>query len=135
MKIFIASVMMMLSSISYALDQINRDLLQMVNEYNQSLPMNVGNGMVAMNMGYIPGSRIITANYQFQTATVAQIKQFGIEKIKAQGKQNLVRLNCTSEPNGEYIRKEGLRMKYSYFDRDNNHIYDIWVTKDDCTKI
>lgn len=135
MKAKVFLLLLVMPSLALALDQIDKELMEMVNEFNQSMPMNVGNGMVALNMGYIPGSRIIIASYQFQTATVAQLKQYGIDKIKAQGKQNLVRMNCTSEPNGEYIRKEGLRMKYSYFDKDNNHIYDIWVSKEDCLRL
>ena len=90
--------------------------------------------MVQINMGYIPGERIIISNYKFNEASVADLKRYGIDEIKKKGKENLVRMNCTSEPNGEYLREEGLRMKYSYFDRDSAHIYDIWVSKKDCAQ-
>lgn len=125
-------LLIILSSSVYAQDQVDREMMEAVNEMNQLMPMNVGNGLVALNMGYIPGSRIVVTTYRFESATVEQIRAFGIEALKAQGKQALVRMNCTSEPNGEFIRQEGLRMKYIYFDKNHNQIYDIWVTKEDC---
>ena len=135
MKAKILLSLLVMPSFALGLDQMDKQLMQIANEFNQSMPMDVGNGVVAVNMGYIPGSRIVIASYQFQTATVAEIKQYGIDKIKAQGEKNLVRMNCTSEPNAEYMRNQGIRMKYRYFDKYNNHICDIWVSKEDCLRL
>lgn len=132
MKATVFFLLLMIPSFAFSIDLIDEQLMDIVNESNKSMPMNVGNGMTALNMGYIPGARVIIINYQLQNATVEQIKQYGIDNLKAQGKQNLVRLNCTSTPNSEFIREEGVRMKYSYYDKDYNHVYDIWVSKDDC---
>lgn len=129
-KIFL--LLFMIPTFAFSLDLIDKELMDMANESNKSMPMNVGNGLILMNMAYIPVSRIIIMNYQIQSVTVAQIKKYGINNLKAQGKQNLVHLNCTSTPNGEFIREEGVRMKYSYYDKDYNHVYDIWISKDDC---
>lgn len=76
-----------------------------------------------------PAHRMFIYKYRLINVVVAKIDH---EKFRVGSKPQLVQLSCTRpETVGEFLSK-GVTLRYSYFDKDRQHIATIDVTPKDC---
>jgi hypothetical protein len=69
--------------------------------------------------------------YKYRVAAYA-VSQLDHEKFAAGAKQRVVQLACNqAETRDEYLKK-GVTLRYSYFDKNKQHIATVDVTPADC---
>lgn len=69
--------------------------------------------------------------YKYRLVNVS-VGQFDHQKFAAESKPKLVLASCTTAGTRDDFLKKGISLRYSYFDKDKQHIATIDVTPKDC---
>jgi hypothetical protein len=102
-------------------------LERMAAEINRSVPVMIDQETELMPAAGAPAMLIY--NYRLVNYSVAQLDY---DKFAAGAKERLRQGACSrAETRDNYLRK-GVTLRYSYFDRDKQHIATIDVTPADC---
>jgi hypothetical protein len=95
---------------------INRSVPVMIDEETELLPSTAGYAMLVYN-------------YRLVKYAVAQLDH---QKFAAGAKQKVTQGACNQPEMRDGFLKQGVTLRYSYFDKDKQHIATIDVTPADC---
>ena len=96
--------------------EINRSVPIMIDAETELLPSTAGFGMLVYNYRLIKYS----------------VTQLDHQKFAAGAKQKIVQGACNRPETRDGFLKQGVVLRYSYFDRDKRHIATIDVTPAEC---
>jgi hypothetical protein len=96
--------------------QINRSVPVMIDQETELLPAEGHEGMLIYN-------------YRLVSYTVSQLDH---QKFAAGAKQKVTQGACSRPETRDEFLRNGVTLRYSYFDRDKQHIATIDVTPADC---
>jgi hypothetical protein len=96
--------------------EINRSVPVMIDEETELLPASVGHAMLIYN-------------YRLVKHSAAQLDH---QKFAAGAKQKVTQGACSRPETRDGFLKEGVTLRYSYFDKDKQHIATVDVTPADC---
>jgi hypothetical protein len=94
---------------------------------NRSLPVQLDEKTELMVTEAAPGMFI----YKYRLVEIA-VNRVDHQKFAATAKPRLVKTACDRPETREEFLKKGVTLRYSYFDKDKNHIATIDVTPADC---
>jgi hypothetical protein len=97
-------------------DQINRSMPVMIDKETQLMPSAGYDGMLVYN-------------YRLVSYSASQIDH---RKFAAGVKQKVAQGACNRPETRDDFLKNGVTLRYSYFDKDNQHIATVDVTPADC---
>jgi hypothetical protein len=97
-------------------DDINRSVPVMIDAETELLPTEAAAAMLIYN-------------YRLVKYTAARLDR---EKFAAAAKQRLTQGACSRPETRDGFLKEGVTLRYSYFDKDKQHVATIDVTPSDC---
>jgi hypothetical protein len=95
---------------------INRSVPVMIDEETELLPSTAGYAMLVYN-------------YRLVKYSVAQLDH---QKFAAGAKQKVTQGACSQPVMRDDFLKQGVTLRYSYFDKDKRHIATVEVTPADC---
>ncbi len=95
---------------------INRSVPVMIDEETELMPAQGAQGMLIYN-------------YRLVSYSAAQVNP---EKFTAGVKQKVTQSACNRPETSEEFLKQGVTLRYSYFDKDKKHIATVDVTPADC---
>ena len=95
---------------------INRSVPVMIDAETELLPSTTGYGMLVYNYRLVKYSA----------------RQLDHQKFAAGAKQKIVQGACSRPETRDGFLKEGVTLRYSYFDKDKRHIATIEVAPADC---
>ena len=96
--------------------EINRSVPVMIDEETELLPA-------------VGGHAMLIYNYRLVKHSVAQLDH---EKFAAGAKQKIAQGACSRPETRDGFLKEGVTLRYSYFDKDKRHVATVDVTPADC---
>jgi hypothetical protein len=96
--------------------EINRSVPVMIDEETELLPAAAGHAMLIYN-------------YRLVKYSVAQLDH---QRFAAGAKQKVTQGACSRPETRDEFLKEGVTLRYSYFDKEKQHIATIDVTPADC---
>jgi uncharacterized protein YjhX (UPF0386 family) len=96
--------------------EINRSVPVMIDEETELLPAAGGHAMLIYN-------------YRLVKHSVAQLDH---QKFAAGAKQKVAQGACSRPETRDGFLKEGVTLRYSYFDKDKQHVATVDVTPADC---
>ena len=96
--------------------EINRSVPVMIDEETELLPAAAGHAMLIYN-------------YRLVKHSVAQLDH---QKFAAGAKQKVAQGACNRPETRDGFLKEGVTLRYSYFDKEKRHVATIDVTPADC---
>ncbi len=97
-------------------DQINRSMPVMIDKETELMPSAGYDGMLVYN-------------YRLVSYSASQID---LRKFAAGVKEKVTQSACSRPETRDDFLKNGVTLRYSYFDKDNQHIATIDVTPADC---
>ena len=100
---------------------------KIVAEINRSVPMMIDQETELMPAEGAPGMLIY--NYRLVGYSVTQVDQ---ERFAAGAKERVKQNACGRPETRDNLLKKGVTLRYSYFDKDKQHIATIDVTPSDC---
>ena len=96
--------------------EINRSVPVMIDEETELLPAGAGHAMLIYN-------------YRLVKHSVAQLDH---QRFAAGAKQKVTQGACSRSETRDGFLKEGVTLRYSYFDKEKQHIATFDVTPADC---
>jgi hypothetical protein len=102
-------------------------LVKIAADINRSLPTMIDKETELLPMAGAPGMLIYS--YRLVNFSAAQINH---EKFAAAAKQQVVQGACGRPETRDDFLKKGVKLRYSYFDRERKHIATVDVTPADC---
>lgn len=96
--------------------EINRSVPMMIDAETELLPSTAGYGMLVYN-------------YRLVKYSVSQLDH---QKFAAGAKQKIVQGACNRSETRDGFLKEGVTLRYSYFDKEKRHVATIDVVPADC---
>ena len=96
-------------------------------EINRSVPVMIDQETELMPAASEPGMLIY--NYRLVNVSVAQVDY---SKFAAGAKERLSEGACNRAETRDNLLKKGVTLRYSYFDKDKQHIATVDVTPSDC---
>ena len=96
--------------------EINRSVPVMIDEETELLPAAAGHAMLIYN-------------YRLVKYSVARLDH---QKFAAGAKQKVSQGACSRPETRDGFLKEGVTLRYSYFDKDRQHVATVDVTPADC---
>jgi hypothetical protein len=96
-------------------------------EINRSVPMMIDQETELMPAEGAPGTLIY--NYRLVSYSIAQVDQ---ERFAAGAKERVKQNACGRPETRDNLLKKGVTLRYSYFDKDKQHIATIDVAPSDC---
>jgi hypothetical protein len=96
--------------------EINRSVPVMIDAETELLPSTAGYAMLVYN-------------YRLVKYSVGQLDH---QKFAAGAKQKIIQCACNRPETRDGFLKEGVTLRYSYFDKDKRHIATIEVAPADC---
>ena len=102
-------------------------LREIAGDINRSVPV-----MIDAETELLPteaAAAMLIYNYRLVKYTVARLDR---EKFAAAAKQRLTQGACSRPETRDGFLKEGVTLRYSYFDKDKQHVATIDVTPSDC---
>jgi hypothetical protein len=95
---------------------INRSVPVMIDAETELLPSTAGYAMLVYNYRLVKYS----------------VRQLDHQKFAAGAKQKIVQAACNRPETRDGFLKEGVTLRYSYFDKDKQHIATVEVVPADC---
>jgi hypothetical protein len=102
-------------------------LREIAGDINRSVPV-----MIDAETELLPteaAAAMLIYNYRLVKYTAARLDR---EKFAAAAKQRLTQGACSRPETRDGFLKEGVTLRYSYFDKDKQHVATIDVTPSDC---
>jgi hypothetical protein len=102
-------------------------LREIAGDINRSVPV-----MIDAETELLPteaAAAMLIYNYRLVKFTAARLDR---EKFAAAAKQRLTQGACSRPETRDGFLKEGVTLRYSYFDKDKQHVATIDVTPSDC---
>jgi hypothetical protein len=102
-------------------------LSKLAAEINRSVPM-----MIDAETELLPvvgADGILIYNYRLVSYAVAQLDP---EKFRAGAKQRVTQAACSTPETRDGLLRKGVTLRYSYFDKEKQHIATLDVTPADC---
>jgi hypothetical protein len=96
-------------------------------EINRSVPMMIDQETELMPAEGAPGTLIY--NYRLVSYSITQVDQ---ERFAAGAKERVKQNACGRPETRDSLLKKGVTLRYSYFDKDKQHIATIDVAPSDC---
>ena len=96
--------------------EINRSVPVMIDEETELLPTTAGHAMLVYNYRLVKHSAV----------------QLDRQKFAAGAKQKVIQGACSRPETRDDFLKEGVTLRYTYFDKDKQHIATVDVTPADC---
>ncbi|HVO92768.1 MAG TPA: hypothetical protein VMT22_08000 [Terriglobales bacterium] len=97
-------------------DEINRSVPVMIDKETELMPSTVYDGMLVYN-------------YRLVSYSVSQIDP---RKFAAGVKQKVTQAACNRPETRDEFLKNGVTLRYAYFDKNNKHIATVDITPADC---
>jgi hypothetical protein len=104
----------------------NASLGKMVSQMGLTLPMMIDSETELYSI--LGADKTIRYFYRLVNLPFQKISAEDIEKIKPK----MINFNCTTPETKNGVLKRGIKMRYSYYDKDKVHIADIEITPSDC---
>lgn len=104
-----------------------RHLREIADQINQSVPVMIDKETQLMPSAGYDG--MLVYNYRLVSYSASQIDH---RKFAAGVKQKVAQSACNRPETRDDFLKNGVTLRYSYFDKDNQHIATVDVTPADC---
>jgi hypothetical protein len=104
-----------------------RRLGRIAAELNRSVPVMIDQETELMPVQGIEG--VLIYNYRLVNYSVGQVDR---DRFAAGAKQNLRQRACNTAETRDDFLKKGVTLRYTYYDKDKQHIATVDVTPADC---